>query len=232
MKKNKAFLGFFLILSSAVTLKAQLYEQPVTGHVAVGTTIIDNAQNWGKVFQLYGAQHSKLLVTNGSGIKIGIFSDPGSNGKIGTESAHNLTFTAGYWNDVMTLTTTGNVGIGTITPTDKLSVNGNIRSKEIKVESANWPDYVFAKSYQLPTLQEVAKYIKENGHLQGIPSAKEVEVNSINLGEINAKLLQKIEELTLHLIRESESNVENQKILSDQAMCIKALSERLKKLEK
>lgn len=96
--------------------------------------------------------------------------------------------------------TSGNVGIGIISPTDKLAVNGNIRAKEIKVENANWPDYVFTKSYQLRSLQKIEKHIKEKGRLPGIPSAEEVKANGIDLGEMNAKLLQKIEELTLYLI--------------------------------
>jgi len=95
----------------------------------------------------------------------------------------------------------GNVGIGTATPNAKLTVNGNIRAKEIKVETANWPDYVFAKDYQLPSLKETEQHIKEKGHLPGIPSAEEVKTNGVNLGEMNAKLLKKIEELTLILIQ-------------------------------
>jgi len=95
----------------------------------------------------------------------------------------------------------GNVGIGTDTPREKLSVNGKIRAHEIKVETANWPDYVFAKDYQLPSLKETEKHILEKGHLEGIPSAEEVKSNGINVGEMNAKLLQKIEELTLLMIQ-------------------------------
>ncbi|WP_187290734.1 hypothetical protein [Pedobacter heparinus] len=97
--------------------------------------------------------------------------------------------------------TSGDIGIGTVdTKGYKLAVNGNIRAKEVKVETANWPDYVFTKDYQLPTLQQTENHIKEKGHLPGIPSAAEVKANGIDLGEMNAKLLQKIEELTLHLI--------------------------------
>jgi len=98
----------------------------------------------------------------------------------------------------------GNVGIGTTDPGAwKLAVNGKIRAKEIKVETG-WADFVFEEEYQLPTLKEVENHIKEKGHLKDIPSAKEVEENGIFLGEINAKLLQKIEELTLYVIEQNK----------------------------
>ncbi|WP_448105179.1 hypothetical protein [Pedobacter panaciterrae] len=102
--------------------------------------------------------------------------------------------------------TSGNVGIGTATPNAKLAVNGNIRAKEIKVENANWPDYVFAKEYQLTSLQQTEKHIKEKGHLPGIPSAQEVKANGVDLGDMNAKLLKKIEEITLYLIEIKKEN--------------------------
>ncbi|CAM4113002.1 hypothetical protein SAMN06265348_103295 [Pedobacter westerhofensis] len=98
----------------------------------------------------------------------------------------------------------GNVGIGTTNPKEKLSVNGNIRAQEIKVESANWPDFVFEKGYYLTTLAETEKYIMDNGHLAGLPKAADVKANGINLGEVNKLLLQKIEELTLHLIQKDK----------------------------
>nr|WP_084407172.1 hypothetical protein [Pedobacter panaciterrae] len=95
----------------------------------------------------------------------------------------------------------GNVGIGTSdTKGYKLAVNGKIRTQEIKVEAANWPDYVFTKDYELSSLKETEQHIKEKGHLPGIPSAEDVKANGVDLGEMNAKLLLKIEELTLHLI--------------------------------
>jgi len=100
----------------------------------------------------------------------------------------------------------GNIGLGTLIPREKLSVNGNIRAKEIKVEASPWPDYVFTKDYRLPTLQEIENHIREKGHLPGIPTAEEVKTNGIDLGEMNAKHLQKIEELTLHLIKLKEHN--------------------------
>ncbi|QXP60425.1 hypothetical protein [Olleya sp. HaHaR_3_96] len=98
----------------------------------------------------------------------------------------------------------GNVGIGTTNNEAwKLAVNGNIRAKEIKVET-EWADFVFNEDYKLPTLQEVENHIKENKHLKDIPSAKEVEENGIFLGEMDSKLLLKIEELTLYLIQQQK----------------------------
>ncbi|SCY50241.1 hypothetical protein SAMN02927916_2324 [Flavobacterium anhuiense] len=100
----------------------------------------------------------------------------------------------------------GNVGIGTLNPDSKLAVNGTIHSKEVKVDMTGWSDFVFKKEYNLPTLEEVEKHIAEKGHLENIPSEKEVLENGINLGEMNAKLLQKIEELTLYMIQMKKEN--------------------------
>ncbi|HLO57950.1 MAG: fibronectin type III domain-containing protein [Chloroflexota bacterium] len=94
----------------------------------------------------------------------------------------------------------GYVGIGTQpNSTYRLSVNGNIRAKEVVVESG-WSDFVFDKDYELPPLHEVERFINENGHLKDIPSATEVQKNGIGLAEINTRLLQKVEELTLYII--------------------------------
>lgn len=99
----------------------------------------------------------------------------------------------------------GNVGIKTPTPRDyELAVNGKIRAKEIKVESTNWPDYVFKPDYEKMSLQEIEAYIKNNGHLPGVPAAAEVEKEGVALGEMNKILLRKIEELTLHLIQKDK----------------------------
>ncbi|WP_146186674.1 hypothetical protein [Pedobacter sp. HMWF019] len=96
----------------------------------------------------------------------------------------------------------GNVGIGTQdTRGYKLAVSGNMIAESVKVQLRSaWPDYVFTKDYALPSLEETEKHIKEKGHLEGIPSAGEVKNSGIDLGEMNAKLLKKIEELTLQVI--------------------------------
>jgi len=121
----------------------------------------------------------------------------------------------------------GNVGIGTSTPDSKLAVNGTIHSKEVKVDMNGWPDYVFNKEYNLPTLAEVEKHINEKGHLENIPSEEEVVKNGINLGEMNARLLQKIEELTLYSIEQAKEI----KVLKEENKSFKNLSERLSVIE-
>ena len=125
----------------------------------------------------------------------------------------------------MRITSSGNVGIGTTNPLNKLDVNGTIHSKEVKVDMNGWSDFVFKKEYNLPTLQEVEKHINEKGHLENIPSEAEVLKSGINLGEMNAKLLQKIEEMTLYMI---EMKKENEHLKNNQ----EKLEERIKKIER
>ena len=98
--------------------------------------------------------------------------------------------------------TNGNVriGAGSGNPGNALEVNGIVRSKEVLVEITGWSDFVFEKDYKLMSLAEVEQFVKQHGHLPDVPSANEVEENGIGLGEMNALLLQKIEEMTLHLI--------------------------------
>lgn len=121
----------------------------------------------------------------------------------------------------------GNVGIGAANPTEKLAVNGTIRGKEIKVESGPWPDYVFDENYDIKSLSEVEQFIKTNKHLPGIPNQKDVKENGISLGEMNRKLLEKVEELTLHLIEKDKIQVLQSEKISDQEERISALEEAL-----
>ena len=100
----------------------------------------------------------------------------------------------------------GNVGIGTLNPTYKLSVLGNIRATEIVVETG-WADYVFDEDYKLKSLDSVEKSIIENKHLPGIPSAKYIQENGLKVGEVQTKMMEKIEELTLYLI-EADKRIE------------------------
>ena len=103
----------------------------------------------------------------------------------------------------------GFVGIGTSKPKEALSVNGKIRAHEIKVETSNWPDYVFEDDYKLLSLKEISEFIKMNKHLPEMPTARDTEENGIQVGEMVSKLLKKNEELTLHLI-EKDKQIESQ----------------------
>ena len=97
------------------------------------------------------------------------------------------------------------VGIGTSFPDELLTVNGKIHSKEVRVDlNIPGPDYVFESDYKLRTLDETKQYISENKHLPEIPSAKDMEANGVELGDMNMKLLKKIEELTLYIIEQNE----------------------------
>jgi len=99
-----------------------------------------------------------------------------------------------------------NVGIGTSSPQNKLSVNGTIWAKEVKVTLTDAADWVFEEDYNLRPLEEVASFIKENKHLPEIPSAEEFRQQDMKVSEMTNKLLQKIEELTLYAIDQKNEN--------------------------
>lgn len=107
----------------------------------------------------------------------------------------------------------GNVGIGTANPTSKLTVAGNIASREVKVTVDAGADFVFEKNYNLTSLDSVDKFIKKNKHLPEIASAEDMQKNGINLSEMNIKLLQKIEEMTLYMLEiKKENEMQNKEI--------------------
>jgi hypothetical protein len=108
----------------------------------------------------------------------------------------------------MSIGSTGYVGIGTTNPTNKLEVNGTIRAKEVIVETTGWSDYVFAPDYKLAPLSEVEAHIQAKGTLPGIPSAAEVAEHGVSVGDLQAKLLAKMEEMTLHLIAQEKGLAE------------------------
>lgn len=91
------------------------------------------------------------------------------------------------------LSISGNVGIGIYEPTEKLSVNGNIKAKKLIVNQSNWPDYVFSNDYNLLPISKLEEFIIKNKHLPDIPSEKELSSHGLDLGNMQALLLKKIE---------------------------------------
>jgi len=100
-----------------------------------------------------------------------------------------------------------------------LSVNGKVACEEVLVEDlASWPDYVFAEDYDLMSLEELEKSIQKNKHLPGLPSAAEVEENGLMLGDMQKRIMEKVEELTLYTIKQDKM--------------IKELQDKMERLEK
>jgi hypothetical protein len=131
----------------------------------------------------------------------------------------------------MSFSSGGNVGIGTTNINDasyKLFVETGIRTRKLKVDQTSWPDYVFHKYYNLPSLAEVEQFINKNKHLPDVPSAAEVEKNGLDLGENQALLLKKIEELTLYVIELKKENEKMNERIEKQQKEIQALKNNKK----
>jgi len=130
----------------------------------------------------------------------------------------------GFRNFILFLSNNGSIGINTNTPTAQLSVNGNVligdatttlpagyklyvqtgilteKVKVAVVNSTDWADYVFNEDYKLPSISELEAFVKANKHLPNVPSAAEVVKDGIDMAKMDAKLLEKIEELSLYII--------------------------------
>jgi hypothetical protein len=128
----------------------------------------------------------------------------------------------------------GVVGIGTTTvpPGYAFAVNGSAIATSFTVQSyGSWPDYVFKPSYQLPSLNLVKAYIDQNHHLPDVPSAEQVAKDGLNLGDMNKITMQKVEELTLYLIKKDEKIDEQQKQIDSLKEQLKSQDGHFKKLE-
>ena len=155
----------------------------------------------------------------------------GATGSIGTG---NFGFVIAPWANAesgMRIDKNGNVGIGTANTNDaayKLFVETGIRTRKIKVDHSSWPDYIFHTTYQLRPLNEVEQYIQQNRHLPEVPSAEEVTKNGLDLGDNQATLLKKIEELTLYVIEQNKKLEQQNELIKKQQDRLEALEKRIK----
>ncbi|UGU17907.1 hypothetical protein LS482_08505 [Sinomicrobium kalidii] len=211
-----------LFLMIPLVFYAQTNTFPASGNVGIGTTNPVSKLEVNGDISLTRTRKIKFLETINGEDRAYIRSTYGQNG----EDYNSLVFAVRTGEESMMIKSNGNVGVGTMHPDSKLAVNGIVHSKEVKVDLNDWSDFVFKKGYNLPVLEEVEQHIKEKGHLKDIPSAKEVAKNGIFLGEMDARLLQKIEELTLYIIKQDKQI----KKLKEENTRISVLEEKLDKL--
>lgn len=196
------------------------------GKMGIGTTPTGNLtikENsiWGTTLDILNcnstsgwASQIRFLNSTGGTVRHVFYDDPATN---------NLGLQVGSGTGSFIIS--GNVGIGTSSAlTQKLEVNGSVKSiglivtdgvnkqfqvlstgyvraRDITVDALAIPDYVFEKDYPLASIEEVDAFIKQHKHLPGIPSAKEIEKEGMSVSQMQSKLLEKVEELTLHLIQ-------------------------------
>ena len=219
---KKLILITVAFLSSILTMNAQNWSGSTPGNmyynqgnVGIGTTnpsvklqILGSATNGTigteEILKLGRPLTNRASFQQAASFKIGRWATP--SGSYESYSRLDIALkgnaaSSNYNTDitVMTLQNNGNVGIGTSSPDYKLDVLGTIRAQEVKVDLEG-ADFVFENDYNLRSLEEVESFVKENKHLPEIESAREMEKGGTELGELNTKLLQKIEELTLYMI--------------------------------
>jgi hypothetical protein len=180
-----------------------------------------------------------ILGTGDQGLTFGVDSDAGENGRSYIHSYKSGTGSKPLMLNPTEIENKGKVGIGPgdmdMPGTHKLYVDGNIMAEKVFIKTkGNWPDQVFDKDYSLKSLHEVADYIDKNNRLPGIPSEKEIQQNGFEMAEMDAMLLQKIEELTLYMIDLKKENTklkqQNEK-LKNQTQKIETVMQKLEKLE-
>lgn len=203
-----------LRLSSGTESPNQMVKFTVenNGNVGIGTsspTAKLQVLGTGSLGAQFNLNNSFFTVSNGSQHLIMDSNEIYSSSQIvmGSNSGDIIEFrslSGSNYGSKMIIKENGYVGIGTTTPDSKLAVNGKIRAHEIKLETTNWPDYVFKENYELLSIEDLDKFILENGHLPGLESANKYQEEGVDQMELNQNLLLKIEELTLYLIQQQK----------------------------
>lgn len=199
-----------------------------SGQIGIGTSsqhaLFSLGAGGGKKLLVYdhgtadGPQAGFGIDMSGTARELSIFHST-SDGINGDISFGKRQESAGTYTEAMRITGAGNVGIGTAdTKNYKFAVNGNAIFNKVVVKAYPWADYVFQSNYRLRPLREVEQFINQNHHLPEVPTAAEVEKNGVDVGDNQATLLKKIEELTLYVIEQNKK--------------IEALEAKMQSLEK
>lgn len=213
--------------------QAQSNTFPSTGNVGIGTNTPGTWFSASTVLQINGVRPTLSLTPTGSnGLATVQFKGVSAQSEMHLNFADGANTSLSLYSyqaagEVFRINGNGNVGIGTANPDFKLTVNGKIKAEEIQVVVDVPADYVFEENYALQPLKEVEAFVKEHKHLPGVPSASEIKEQGWQVGEMNNKLLEKVEELTLHLIELNKMiQSQNQKIENQEKEIIKLKSER------
>jgi hypothetical protein len=185
-----------------------------TGNIGIDTTSPGGDIGWASpALDISGTRGTAIIrTTAATGIATLRMTGPSANHTddwdinmaAGSTSTFSIYPQNGASGAAFTITNTGNVGIGTGSPGYKLDVpNGTIHAQGVLVDMTG-ADYVFNPAYKLASLSEVEGAIKRDGHLPGIPSAQEMSSRGVSVGDLQTKLLAKVEELTLHMIAQQK----------------------------
>lgn len=175
----------------------------VNGHIWSTGLTIPNGAVAGMVLTSDGSGNATWQPAGGGGGNYWPVLLPATVRQIGNTTNESLQVITNNTNRIH-IAAGGNVGIGTTNVADanyKLFVEGSIRTRKVRIDQVAWPDYVFHPTYVLRPLREVERYIRDHNHLPEIPSAAQVAKEGIDVGNNQALLLKKIEELTLYIIQ-------------------------------
>lgn len=195
------------------------------GNIGIGTTPTEKLSVYGTVNAKPGVISLESARNDATYVEVGAVSTKNADGEVarigmlrggGTYSGL-INFLVRPTNDgplteAMRIAESGNLLLGKTSQSNsvyRLDVNGKARVNEIVVNTTG-ADFVFEPDYKLPTLTELEQFIKANKHLPEIQTATEMVKNGVSLGELNIKLLQKVEELTLHLIEKDKALAKEQ----------------------
>ena len=225
---KKLFFAFTILTSTI--FYGQIYTQNGT---IQATTVSNNNVGVGIIDPVSKFQVIGDICSSGSNQKIGFDTNDKFTVTSGTVARYGMSISKNIYNEPIVthsgyfginfftndlarikIDIGGNVGIGSVSPDEKLTVKGKIHAEEIRVDLLVPADYVFEKyytgysvskaDYTMPTLAEIEEYTKENNHLPNVPSAQEIKDKGLQLGEMSNILLQKIEELTLYVIEQNK----------------------------